>query len=421
MTRELLVRAADHGPTYLTWRWLDDREKVEYAVLDNTALFDALAHLEMALPHPLFDETGVEPIHRALVNEGFSDPEQEAALATRLAAGILPDQLARQLTNLDGGSRIRLRVTPSPRLARVPWELLALPDGRRLVEVADVAHDPPAIVHAHRDLLPTRWELVADSPVVYVINPRPGSSGSVLDMIAELSLETWLSQLKSARRIDEDDHRYALCKPAGRCWLGSRLRDRPSSRLVYFGHASAADDEPGSAAIHFADQADVYGLARPNGDHRPFVALDLVLGTITANDDHPGPRPIDRRAPGYQIWPMPPRVAMIACESGGDSRHPEPFGLIFACLNAGAEIVTATRWTLPTNTAFHKHVDVDIATGPTTDMLRAVDRCHDLADPVAGIAAWQRERLAAWTSKGHIVDTPLLWASLSTHVAPGRR
>lgn len=419
MPRELVIRAADHGVTYLTWRWLDDPQKVGHAVLDRAALSAVIDELNCALPHPLPDESDRDAVHRALRHGGFADPFRELALAVRLAAVVLPAALAGQFTTAGGTARFRLRVTPSPRLARVPWELLVLPDGRRLVEVADVVHDPPATVHAQRDRRPVGWHRLADQPVVYLLDPRSGDPRlrSVLDEWICGELEEWLDHRQAVGRILPGDLCMVLRGGVGRRWLGERLRGHASSRLVYYGHASAADAEPGSAAIHLADPAHEYGLARPLGDHRPFTALDLLLGTLDADD-----MPVDERVPGHLIWPMPPRVAIIACDSGGDYRHLEPFGLVLACLNAGAELVTATNWTLPTDQAFRMvHPEkVELTDGPTTDLMRQVDRCHELSDPVAGLTEWQLGRLAAWTADGDVRDTPLLWAALTNHVAPAR-
>jgi hypothetical protein len=49
-----------------------------------------------------------------------------------------------------------------------------------------------------------------------------------------------------------------------------------------------------------------------------------------------------------------------------------------------------------------------------------VDRCHDLDRPVKHLNVWQRRKLQAWTRRGRIEDTPLIWAAVTTHLAPGR-
>lgn len=67
--------------------------------------------------------------------------------------------------------------------------------------------------------------------------------------------------------------------------------------MMYFGHASATSDEPGSAAVHFHDTGATWGMATPRawtgptgarqdrpGDHRPLAALDLLLGTLAGDE-----------------------------------------------------------------------------------------------------------------------------------------
>jgi hypothetical protein len=422
VSRVLLVRAADQGATYLTWRWLDDPRQPCYALLDTAALTAALDELRHALPHPLEGETDTQAAARALADGAFADPGREHALATRLAAAVLPAPLAAALAATGTGPALRLRVIPSPRLARLPWELLALPDDRRLLEVADICADPPATLHAGRGRQPTPWPELTGQPVLYLLDPKtPGDLlPPVLDDDGRDSLEAWLNERLARGQILPDDWEiYALCGEADRCWLGKRLRESPAARLLYYGHASSADEEIGSAALHLADGPGTYGLAGAIGGHRPFTALDLLIGTLTAGAaQETGTLPCTGRRPGHEIWPMPPRVAIIACDSGGDHRHVEPFGLVMACLNAGAELVTATRWALPTDHAFT--LQGCAAPGPTTALMRQVDLCHEDPDPVTALSAWQRGRLTAWTDRGDLRDTPLLWAALTTHHAPAR-
>lgn len=424
---QLVVRAADHGATYLTWRCPDEPRVADFAALDRDDLGAVLEELHAALPGKRHGEDGRAAAERALGTGAFADPVREAALSNALSAAVLPGELARRLTAVDAADRVRLRVTPSPRLAQVPWELLVLPDGRRLVEVADVCHDPPATLFAGRGRSPGRWADVAHQPVVYLLEPRPPEPRyrPVLDERADpagvAALARWCDQRVVDGRLRADDRPDALHGATGRAALGRRLREHPVSRLVYFGHAGAADDEPGSAAVYLADSAAVYGLARAIGNHRPFTALDLLHGTATAGAAESG-WPVDTRAAGHRIWPMPQRMAIIGCSSGGDHRFAEPFGLVLACLDAGAELVTATRWSLPSFEAFRLVRPELAATAqrPTAGLMQAVDRCHDHDDPVGALGDWQRERLAAWQAGGDVVDTPLLWAALGTHVAPSR-
>lgn len=424
MRKDLLVRAADQGPTYLTWRWLQTPEDVHFAVLDTGALDTALDRLAHALPHPLDDESDTDAVHRALVTGPFADPDRERDLATELTAAVLPDELATTLTDTAQGQgcSIRLRLIPSPRLARVPWELLVLPDGRRLLEIADITLDPPATLYAGRGRDPIPWADVADQPVLYLLDPAVTAGphlGRVLDPAGRSHLETWLDEKQAANRVLSEDRFYALRGTPNRHWLSKRLCDGAPSRLLYYGHASSSSEEIGSAAIHLADSRDTYGLADSIGEHRPLTALDLLVGTLTADADRPSGSLPSSRA-GHDIWPMPPRVAIIACESGSDYRLAEPFGLVLACLNAGAEFVTATRWALPTDHVVNTYTDHSVAPGNTTALMQKVDQCHQCDDPVGELGAWQRGKLTAWIDHGELSDTPLLWVALTTHLAPTR-
>ena len=109
--------------------------------------------------------------------------------------------------------------------------------------------------------------------------------------------------------------------------------------------------------------------------------------------------------------PAPPRVAVIACGSDDGARF-EQSGIPVAAINAGAELLTATRWILP--------VDETSRNDPTAALGMAVDAAHASADPLAALRAWQIDRLVNWRDRGEIADTPLLWASLVTYLAPGR-
>jgi hypothetical protein len=134
--------------------------------------------------------------------------------------------------------------------------------------------------------------------------------------------------------------------------------------------------------------------------HRPLTAADIVLG------HRPGiPAP----------WRMPNRVALIACESGGEARFAEPVGLVAAALHTGAEYVTATRWTLPTDAGLR-------AFGPTANSettalpgaIIAVNTAHESADPVASLNHWQREKAVRWEAEGRLEDSPIIWAAFGT-------
>lgn len=63
------------------------------------------------------------------------------------------------------------------------------------------------------------------------------------------------------------------------------------------------------------------------GYHLPLCALDFLLGTQQCSDEKVWRRyGSNRRNYGHEIWPIPCRVALIACEGGVDFRSAETFG-----------------------------------------------------------------------------------------------
>lgn len=191
-----------------------------------------------------------------------------------------------------------------------------------------------------------------------------------------------------------------------RAWLSTTLREG-ASRLLYVGHVTAALPESGqseNAELHLACTAETTGFAAAQRTHRPLSAKDLLLGTHTLSPD-----PVA----GADLWPIPSRVALIACESGGDLRFTESLGLVAAMLHSGAELVTATRWPLPTDLAVQRFAGIPDA-HPLQDTVRAVDTAHDQDDPLTALHTWQRSRLDAWRTTGAVEHSPLLWAAVAT-------
>ncbi len=153
------------------------------------------------------------------------------------------------------------------------------------------------------------------------------------------------------RRTDADRH-----------WLAELLAQRPS-RMVFVGHVSTAVDGGGAegAALHLACPAEVAGHADPVGAHRPLQVRDLLE--------------LDA--------PIPSRVALVACASGGDYRFDEAAGLVAALVIGGAEVVTATLWSLPT-AAGHRQAAPDplsVTEDPMAELVIGVDEAHQGRDP----------------------------------------
>lgn len=430
---DLLIRSADMGDTYLSWRWLDDSETPYAERLDTEALDAALLVLDHALIAPIGDESPEDSVVRAMCDGAFADVTAERLLAEQLAQCVLPRQLRKQIEKrLADRVPIRIRLTPSPRLARVPWELLSIDKNLRLIEAAQIIYDPPSTVHAERSRIPQSWAETSALPALFVIDPKLPARAQAhgltrtLDPAAEAQFKTMIDDHVAQGRALRRDKVIPVGGSVFREGLGKALRETPRSRFFYFGHVSSRPDEPGSAALHLSDTASDLGLLEPlrrveeNGelaathvdDHRPLGALDLLIGTASTQADG---------RPGHEIWPMPNRVALIACEGGADYRSAETFGLVVAMVNSGAELVTTTRWTLPTDHAFRVAAP-ELSKGhrPTSGLAMTVDAAHTDSDPVGVLRKWQCAQLDQWRKSGDLISTPLVWASLTHTVAPAR-
>ncbi len=191
---------------------------------------------------------------------------------------------------------------------------------------------------------------------------------------------------------------------ADRGWLAELLAQTPS-RLMYVGHASSADGGPeqGSradrAALHLSCTATISGDADAIGDHRPLTASDLMSLRL----------------------PMPPRAALLACGSGGDYQFDEATGLVAAMILSGAQLVTATLWSLPTTAAYRQFAaHGDDPADPMADVVVAVDRAHESIDAGCAVNGWQRQQMRRWRA-GDMAASPLYWGALVTFAVDGAR
>ncbi|OXM50481.1 hypothetical protein CFP75_16470 [Amycolatopsis alba DSM 44262] len=401
-----LLRFADAGHTFLTWRTTEDLDTVHTHPIDFALVGTARQVLDAASPTPHEGESVADAVRRSLGEDAFGSFAGEQRLARVLALNLLPADLVAALRRAaDGGNRPLLRIQPSPSLAGVPWGLLALPDRRadhvleidgigtcfdgdeRVLDVADVSLLAPAAI--------PRRPPAADGPPVYLLDPRiPGQSafgelGSVLGKQDGTSplirhLDARLAEgpvlpavgrgLDLVRRTDTDRR------------LLAELLSRPCSRLVFVGHVSRVRDEYGAqTALHLSCSAELPGTAAPIGPHRPFTAADLVLSDVDT---------------------MPARVALIGCASASDFGLAEPFGVLLATVAAGAGLVAATVWALPTSAAVP-------GSDPMSELVIAVDTALAGEDPVTELCAWQRSRLARWREKPEPASSPVFWAPLT--------
>ncbi|MGQ4365214.1 hypothetical protein [Streptomyces sp. SAS_272] len=431
------IRLADAGDLFMTWTWAGGArgfgtghgpaEEVDQAVRELTAALPATGE-------------GAEGMRRALGSGAMARHRTERRLARLLAEALWPEGLTAQIRQVSArAGRPLIRIQPSPRVAQVPWELLAV-DGSsdvRLIDLADVVTTAPTSLRrpdptarpapdgeAHT-VTEAGAEAGADEArgtpadadtVVLVLDPRvPGFRadsrlGSVLGPPG--SDPELLALVRS--RLDASPVAPSVTAPAeafrrtdlDRDWLSAVLR-KGARRLLYVGHVSGAPVEGGQSedgALHLCCGPQTTGLTETVRTHRPLAAKDLLLGTLPMRADG---------EPGARIWPAPPRVALIGCESGADLRFAESFGLATAMIHNGAELVTATRWTLPTSFAFHRLAGLPESVRPLTEAIVAVDAAHESPDPVARLASWQRERLDHWRAEGGIEHSPLLWAAMT--------
>ena len=118
--------------------------------------------------------------------------------------------------------------------------------------------------------------------------------------------------------------------------------------------------------------------------------------------------------------PMPPRVALLACASGGDYRFDEATGLVAAMVLGGAQLVTATLWSLPTTAGYRQFarprrrpIRWPTSSSPWTPRTRR-------ADAGCAVNRWQRDQMRRWRA-GDATANPVYWAALVTFAVDGAR
>jgi hypothetical protein len=395
----LVLRFADVGvATYASLRVVGEPARTVTWVVQEPDLVAALDELSAALPDPRNSESRRDAVERAVAAGPFASPATEMAIARTLGAQLLAAPAWQLLTDCVASPRAALFVSPSARLARVPWGLLAMPndDGYRLMELADVLMAAPSnIVNSART--PEGWDERSAEPPLLILDPRvPGQRpdsalGSVLGRpSAETALAQHFTALMQDRPVLPDVAAAVELfrrTDADRPWLGRQLDRRPS-RMLYVGHATAADGDVGHAdraALHLADE-------------RPLAAADLMSAKL----------------------PMPPRIAMIACASGGDYQFDEATGLVAAMILGGAQLVTATLWSLPTTAGYRQFARAAADHDPMAEAIIAVDRAHREPDAGRAVNLWQREQMRRWRG-GDTAASPLYWAALATFAVDGAR
>ncbi|MFV9636104.1 CHAT domain-containing protein [Mycobacterium neumannii] len=397
LTETLVLRFADVGvATYAGLRVVGDPSRTVTWVVEQPDLVTAEQRLAEALPDPIGTENRSDALNRAIARGAFAAPTTEFELARALGKLLIAPAAWQLLVEYAASPRATLFVSPSARLARMPWGLLAAPedDGIRLMELAEVMMAvPPNIVNSPR--APVDWKDRSDNPVLLVLDPRvPGQRpdaalGSVLGRPSpDTALARHFADLADRRAVLPDVAAVTELfrrTDADRGWLAGQLARQPG-RMVYVGHATAADGDAGHAdraALHLADE-------------RPLTAGELMAAGL----------------------PFPPRVALLACASGGDYQFDEASGLVAAMVLGGAQLVTATLWSLPTTAGYRQFAASEA--DPMSEAIVAVDRAHEADEAGRAVNRWQRSRMRDWRG-GDLTASPLYWAALASFAVDGAR
>ncbi|OKJ95672.1 hypothetical protein AMK34_21965 [Amycolatopsis sp. CB00013] len=318
------------------------------------------------------------------------DLADNVAMLSELGSMLLPPVLRDRLGQAEP-STTTVVIAPGPGLSFVPWELLVVDDEQdvRLIERANVLGgiSPGLLVNVARPAAP----FLGGGPALRVVDPIEAGSRTGGGRIYPDGLPDEWHDRSDAENMVLGAVTPAGCSPAE---LGEVLRARTWSRLVFVGHASAADTTmPTTAGLEFAPD-------RNSGE-----------GRLTAG----------RWLREPEKWPAPRRVAFVACQSD-DAGYTEQLGLTLAALNAGARTVTTTRWSLPSDGS-ENLVSGGAGIGrATTALALAVDKALTTNDPASSVCDWQRDRLRSWrsavTDAERRLHAPLVWASLVTYDVP---
>lgn len=356
--------------------------------LVDTGVIDDVAALRQAAvaAYPVVDRPPGVDARAGLWASALTRPADELRVAVALGKGLIPQRLRARLLSRDTpGTVDAVTVATRGWLAGIPWDAVALDDaGTRLVERAVVAGGLSPAIAASRYRIAPRSDL--SSPGYAVVDQGP-MTGPTRPLYPGGLPSRLVSQLRGADDEFSDPGDGVTTED-----LAYALNRRPS-RLLYLGHVRAGRrGSPAAAALV---------VSGPRRDEPELLTARRWL----AEPDR---------------WPCPARVALIGCASD-DSAVFEQSGLVVAAVNAGAWLVTSTRWPLPTD---HPAPLATSARHPVnheglTDLALAVHAAHQQADPLVSLRRWQLEQLARWRETGDPAVSPMLWASAVTYCAPG--
>lgn len=464
------VDTADGG-VWVTWRWEHALDKPRIWGIQPQQLAGALAAFDQAVPDARAGESGDDALRRSWAVWG--DVARERQVSFALAAALIPHALGMEVNAfLADGRRPHLRIQPSRRLSAVPWQALRVEENARMVHDVDVSALLPASVRNAAGRRPSPWDPA--SPVVASVDPEvPGRIPGLAPVLRteEPIVADALAGL-GGRLVG--GQRQAVSREQ----LRERLAD--AGRWLYVGHVTSGAYGL-DTRLHLTDGPAARGCAAiVAGVHRPLTAGDIAFGAAASPDEaaargESGPvlfggdpdgadacgetgaalfggHLFDRMSPvnrseGSELprtkrrpsdadvlagdasadspgeWRIPSRVALIACASGSDASYADPTGLVAALTMRGAEVVTAARWTLPTDVGLEWLAAADLSPHATESSapfhafaraIEAVNAAHEHADPVAALSAWQRGEADAWECTGDPAHTPLIWGALTT-------
>jgi tetratricopeptide (TPR) repeat protein len=353
---------------HLYWSLIGHDGTVEAAAIPLASLEPVLARLAAALPSLLDGETSGN-VARAR-SGALASPDSAVILANELGEMLIPPTL-RNLAQARaaGGRPLSLVVAPATELGQVPFGLLGL--GKAGMHLAHGAIIRLGASAALLEQVRHRKPGGSDQRVLCVIDPcgrelrDPSGNKKTWSLLPDGELERagimeW-PWLRDAVILSRSGHLPALqdsghpAEQATVDQLGKVLRTAGGGTLAYIGHVSnPSEDVPANASLVLDDDS--------------LSARDLFY-------DH-DPR----------TWPMPSRVALIGCGSGG-TRTPEWLGLAPASLWTGAQIVAVTSWDLI------DEADTWKLAGEVVSVL------HRSADPAAEWRVRFMRHLAEWKSR----------------------
>jgi tetratricopeptide (TPR) repeat protein len=344
-----------------------DTGVVEADAIAMADLEPLLARLDQALPQRLGRETDDGALARALGGV-MAQRSAEAALASELGSVLLPEPLRRRLLDASEDHPLSLVVAPAPRLGRVPFALLGLDDSDEPVRLGERTVVRLGVSAALLGAVSTR--------------ERSRSGGAVGGKARVLSV------------VDPGGQGlFGAGGPPG-AWGQVLTRPQNTPGLIDAGF-SAEVATKAAMAQHLSRGFDVMvflGHAQPGHPNFPADAhLVLWDQVVSARDWLQAP----------ERWPLPPRVGLVACGSGG-AEAPEWLGLAPAALSAGARVVMATAWNLPNHKPGHTWALAD----------QVVRVLRDAADPAASWRGCFLDHLRRWRRGQDYALSPLLWGAV---------